>query len=62
MECYARFDIRVTPDSRIYIIEANANPCLAMYDELGQSAEKAGVSYSKLIQKILLLAFKRTKI
>lgn len=62
MECYARFDIRITPDSRIYIIEANANPCLAKYDELGQSAEKADIPYNKLIQKILLLSFNRTKI
>lgn len=28
MRCYASFDIRITPDSKIYLIEANANPCL----------------------------------
>lgn len=59
MRCYARFDIRVTPENNIYIIEANANPCLARYDELVQSAEKAGISYNKLIQKIVNLAFQR---
>lgn len=59
MQCYARFDIRVTADSKIYIIEANANPNLDYDDELGQSAEKAGLSYDKLVQKILTLAFKR---
>ncbi|MDD5070376.1 MAG: ATP-grasp domain-containing protein [Candidatus Omnitrophica bacterium] len=56
MNSYARFDIRVTSEGIIYIIEANANPCLARYDELGQSAEKAGITYPKLIQKIINLA------
>ncbi len=56
---YARFDIRITPDSKVYILEANANPCLAKYDEVGQSAEKAGISYPKLIQKIMNLALKK---
>jgi len=60
MQCYARFDIRVAADSKIYIIEANANPCLDEYDELGQSAIKAGISYNKLIQKIINMGLKRT--
>jgi len=59
MEGYARFDIRVSEDSKIYILEANANPCLDYDDELGQAAEKAGISYPKLIQKIIFLAFER---
>ncbi len=59
MQCYARFDIRITPDSKVYIIEANANPCLARYDELGQSAEKAGISFEKLVQRIITLALTR---
>lgn len=60
MQCYARFDIRVTSDSKIYIIEANANPCLDEHDELGQSAAKAGIPYNKLIQKIMNLGLERT--
>ncbi|MFH2138664.1 MAG: hypothetical protein ABII88_09165 [Candidatus Omnitrophota bacterium] len=61
MDCYARFDIRVTAQGRVYILEANANPCLAKDDEVGQSAEKAGISYNKLIEKIVNLAFNRGK-
>jgi len=61
MHCYARFDIRITSDSKIYIIEANANPCLDEYDELGQSAAKAGIPYNKLIQKIISLGLERTR-
>ncbi|MCP4653262.1 MAG: ATP-grasp domain-containing protein [Candidatus Omnitrophica bacterium] len=59
MKCYARFDIRVTPQAKVYIIEANANPNIEKCDELGQSAEKANIPYAKLIQKIVNLAFKR---
>jgi len=59
MQCYARFDIRITSQGEVYIIEANANPCLGRTDELAQSAEKSGISYNKLIQKIINLALKR---
>ncbi|MCP4650833.1 MAG: ATP-grasp domain-containing protein [PVC group bacterium] len=61
MHCYARFDIRLTPDGKVYIIEANANPCLAHNDEVGQSAEKAGISYNKLLNQIISLAFRRKR-
>ena len=59
MRCYARFDIRVTPEGVVYILEANANPCLAKYDEFAQSAEKAGITYPKLVQKIINLALNK---
>ncbi len=59
MKSYARFDIRVMKDSKIYILEANANPNLDRDDEVAQSAEKAGIPYNKLIEKILMLAFKK---
>jgi len=55
MNAYGRFDIRVTPEGEIYILEANANPNLERYDEVAQSAEKAGITYAKLIQKIVML-------
>ena len=60
MQSYARFDVRVTQSGRTFIIEANANPNLAKSDEVAQSAEKAGMAFDKLIQKILMLAFKRS--
>ncbi|MCK4993759.1 MAG: ATP-grasp domain-containing protein [Candidatus Omnitrophica bacterium] len=59
MQCYARFDMRVTQGGRTFIIEANANPNLAKNDEIAQSAEKAGIAFDKLVQRILMLAFKR---
>ncbi|MFH1458805.1 MAG: ATP-grasp domain-containing protein [Candidatus Omnitrophota bacterium] len=59
IQAYARFDIRISPKGRVYILEANANPCLAKNDEIAQSAEKAGITYNKLIQKFIDLAFNR---
>ncbi len=56
LNSYARFDARVSADGRIYILEVNANPCLAKDDEIAQSAEKAGIGYDRLIQKILSLS------
>ena len=61
IQSYARFDIRITPECNIFIIEANANPCIARCDEVAQSAEKAGISYSELIKEIINLALKRNK-
>jgi D-alanine-D-alanine ligase len=52
---YIRFDIRLTPSGQIYIIEPNANPCIARIDEVAQSAEKIGVSYEQLIRKIVMM-------
>jgi len=57
--CYARFDIRVTPEGEVYILEANANPCLAKYEDFGQAAEKAGIPHKDLIQRIIFLGFER---
>ncbi len=50
---YARIDLRVTPAGEIYFIEANPNPHLAADEDFAQSALKAGVSYPKLIERIL---------
>jgi D-alanine-D-alanine ligase len=61
MDSYARFDMRLTNDAKIYILEVNANPSLAPDDELAQSAERGGISYGQLVRKIILLAFNKIK-
>lgn len=53
---YLRFDIRVSSDGKVHIIEANANPCIARIDEVAQSAAKAGIAYDQLIKTIVHLA------
>ena len=57
IQSYLRLDIRVTSDGKVYIIEPNANPCIAKIDEVAQSAMKIGISYERLIKKIVMLAF-----
>ncbi len=61
IQSYLRFDIRVTPEGKVYIIEPNANPCIAKIDEVAQSAMKMGMSYEQLIKKIVMLALQSRK-
>ncbi|HXG53169.1 MAG TPA: hypothetical protein VNN77_17365 [candidate division Zixibacteria bacterium] len=53
---YGRIDLRVTPEGEVVILEANPNPNLDRDDEFAQSAMKGGLSYPRLIQRILSLA------
>ena len=55
---YARMDLRLTPDGRIYVLEANPNPNLTYGEDFAESAEKAGISYEALIQRILNLGLR----
>jgi D-alanine-D-alanine ligase len=56
---YARFDLRLTPAGQVYVIEANANPCIARDDELANSARKVGIAYPALIRMVVNQAFRR---
>jgi D-alanine-D-alanine ligase len=50
---YARIDLRLTPDSKVYFIEANPNPILAEDEDFALSADKAGLPYPQLIDRII---------
>ncbi|MBK25362.1 MAG: D-alanine--D-alanine ligase [Halobacteriovorax sp.] len=52
---YARIDIRLTVDEKIYILEANPNPDISATDELAMSALHAKIKYKDLLKKILSL-------
>jgi D-alanine-D-alanine ligase len=52
---YARLDLRLTEEGRVFVIEANANPDLARDEDFAQSALAAGHEYPELIQRILQL-------
>lgn len=56
MSGYARMDLRMAPDGRVYVLEANPNPNLEYGEDLAESAETAGISYEALLQRILNLA------
>jgi D-alanine-D-alanine ligase len=51
---YARIDLRMDEQGKAYVIEANPNPQLGYGEDFAESAERAGVSYQQLLQRILL--------
>jgi D-alanine-D-alanine ligase len=53
---YARLDLRMTDEGRIYVIEANATPDITYDEDFAESAEAAGIPYPKLLERILRLA------
>jgi D-alanine-D-alanine ligase len=55
---YARLDLRVTGDGRVFVLEANPNPDLSAPEDFAKSAAAAGVTYPKLIEKILRLGLR----
>jgi D-alanine-D-alanine ligase len=58
MSGYARMDLRLTDSGEIYVLEANANPNIEYGEDFAESAEKAGVDYANLLQKILNLGMR----
>jgi D-alanine-D-alanine ligase len=55
MSGYARIDFRLEPRGRLYFIEANPNPGIAFGEDLPESAEKAGISYDAMLERIVRL-------
>jgi D-alanine-D-alanine ligase len=52
---YARVDMRLAPDGRIFVIEANPNPQLAQGEDFAESAKRAKVTYAELLERIMAL-------
>jgi D-alanine-D-alanine ligase len=52
---YARIDMRMKENGEISVIEANPNPQLAQGEDFAESARRSGVSYAKLIERIINL-------
>ena len=52
---YARMDLRLTPNGRIYLLEANPNPNLEYGEDFAESAHTIGIPYETLLQRILNL-------
>jgi D-alanine-D-alanine ligase len=50
---YARVDLRLDATGEVYVIEANPNPQLAYGEDFAESAERAGVSYEQLLERIM---------
>ena len=63
MNCrdYARVDIRLSKDKKLYVLEVNPNPDLTEGAGFMRSAEAAGYSYTTTLKKIANFAWKRRK-
>ena len=58
LNSYARLDLRLTPDNKLYVLEANPNAAISSEDDVAFSAERAGMSYEQLIQRIVNLGLR----
>lgn len=52
---YARIDLRLDSTGKVYVLEANPNPEIAYGEDFAESAEKAGITYETLLQRVLRL-------
>jgi D-alanine-D-alanine ligase len=50
---YARIDFRLDGQGRLHVLEANPNPQLAEGEDFARSADVIGLTYPKLIQRLL---------
>ena len=57
---FARIDLRMDADGRVYVLEANPNPDLCFGEDFAESAELGGLKYPQLIQRILNLGLAYT--
>src|ERR1043166_2683677 len=57
---YARIDLRLTSENKLYFIEANPNPHLAADEDFALSATKPGLPYTWLIERIVATGAKTT--
>jgi D-alanine-D-alanine ligase len=55
---YARIDLRMDEQGRAYVLEANPNPNLAYGEDFAESAEVNGVSYERLLERIITLGLR----
>jgi len=50
---YARIDLRLDAEGRVYVLEANPNPQIARTEDFAESAAAVGLDYPTLLQRIL---------
>jgi len=55
---YARIDLRMDEAGDIYVLEANPNPNMAYGEDFSESAEATGISYERLLDRIIALGLR----
>jgi D-alanine-D-alanine ligase len=55
---YARIDLRLDEAGNVWVLEANPNPQIARGEDFAASAEKIGLNYEAVLQKIINLGIR----
>ena len=55
---YARIDLRLDEAGNIWVLEANPNPQIARGEDFAASAEKVGIPYETVLQRIINLGLR----
>ena len=55
---FARIDMRMDDEGKVWILEANPNPDLSFGEDFAEGFERRGYSYPQLIQKLLNLGLR----
>ncbi len=55
---YARIDLRLAKDGRVYVLECNPNPQLSWHEDFARAGKAFGLDYESLIQRILNLGMR----
>lgn len=55
---YARIDVRMDDEGRVFVLEANPNPNLAYGEDFAESAEVSGMPYERLLERIIALGLR----
>jgi len=55
---YARIDLRLDETNNVWVLEANPNPQIAKGEDFAASAEKVGISYEAVLQRIINLGLR----
>jgi D-alanine-D-alanine ligase len=55
---FARIDLRLEDNGTVWVIEANPNPQIAKGEDFAASADKAGIGYESLLQRIVSLGLR----
>ncbi|MBN1497382.1 MAG: ATP-grasp domain-containing protein [Spirochaetes bacterium] len=58
---YARLDLRLTDNNDVYVIEVNPNPNLSNDDDFTYAAQRANITYTQLINKIVTWGLKEER-
>ena len=55
---YARIDLRLDDAGNVWVLEANPNPQIAKGEDFAASAEKVGLAYESVLQRIINLGLR----